>query len=194
MKANVLVASAALLLCACAPTPPVAPEPAPPAPPPPTPDQQFEALAQRYLRESPEQSPVNATGLGDHRFDNRLDDVSAASWQNRAVFAEIYLSALAPIDASKLSRANQVDALLLRHDLESDRWRIQTLEDWKWNPLLYTRLAGDGLYNLLARDFAPLPDRLKNAGSRLDELPRFLAQVRESLDPARVPRVHAETA
>ena len=194
MKANVLVASTALLLCACVPTPPVAPEPAPPAPPPPTPDQQFEALAQRYLRESPEQSPVNATGLGDHRFDNRLDDVSAAGWQNRAVFAEIYLSALAPLDAAKLTRANQVDALLLRHDLESDRWRIQTLEDWKWNPLLYTRLAGDGLYNLLARDFAPLPDRLRNAGARLDELPRFLAQARESLDPARVPKVHAETA
>jgi len=194
MRTNVLAGVAAVLLCACVPAPPVAPPPAPPAPPPPTPDQQFEALAQRYLQESPEQSPVNATGLGDHRFDNRLDDVSAAGWQNRAVFTEIYLSALAPIDATKLSRANQVDALLLRHDLEYDRWRIQTLEDWKWNPLTYTRLAGDGLYNLIARDFAPLPERLKNANARLDELPRFLAQVREVLDPARVPKVHAETA
>ena len=129
MRTNVLVASAALLLCACAPIPPVAPPPAPPAPPPPTPDQQFEALAQRYLEESPEQSPANATGLGDHRFDNRLDDVSAAGWQARVVFTEIYLSALAPIDAAKLSRANQVDALLLRHDLERDRWRVETLEE-----------------------------------------------------------------
>jgi uncharacterized protein (DUF885 family) len=194
MKANVLMASAVLLLCACAPIPPVAPEPAPPAPPPPTPDQQFEALAQRYLKESAEQWPVNATALGDHRFDSRLDDVSAAGWQNRAVFADLYLSALAPIDTAKLSRANQVDALLLRHELESDRWRIQTLEPWKWNPLLYTRLAGDGLNNLLAREFAPLPERLQNAAARLDELPRFLAQVREVLDPARVPKVHAETA
>src|SRR5262245_49373043 len=145
MRTNVLAGAAALLLCACVPAPPVAPPPAPPAPPPPTADQQFEALAQRYLEESPEQSPVNATGLGDHRFDNRLDDVSAAGWQSRVVFTEIYLSALAPIDTAKLSRPNQVDALLLRHDLEYDRWRIQTLEDWKWNPLTYTRLAGDGL-------------------------------------------------
>jgi len=194
MKANVLVAAAAMLLCACAPTPPVVPEPPPPPAPPPTPDQQFEALAQRYLQEFPQQSPSSATGLGDHRFDNRLDDVSAAGWQSRVVFTEIYLSALSPIDASKLSRANQVDAKLLRHDLERDRWRIQTLEEWRWNPLTYTRIAGDGLYNLLARDFAPLPERLKNAQARLDELPRFLAQVREVLDPARVPKVHAETA
>jgi uncharacterized protein (DUF885 family) len=191
---NLVVAVSFILLCACAPAPPVVQEAPPPPPPPPTPDQQFEALAQRYLREFPEQSPVGATGLGDHRFDNRLDDVSAAGWQNRAVFDEIYLSALSPIDRTKLSRANQVDAILLRHELESDRWRIQTLEDWRWNPLVYTQIAGGSLYTLLAREFAPLPERLKNAGARLDEFPRFLAQVREVLDPARVPKIHAETA
>lgn len=193
MKMRLIVSAAVLLLCACAPSPPVVQAP-PPAPPPPTPDQQFEALAQRYLEESPAQSPVSATGIGDHRFDNRLDDVSVAGWQARVVFAEIYLSALSPIDRSKLSRANQVDALLLEHDLQSDRWRIQTLEEWRWNPLVYTRIAGDSLYSLVAREFAPLPERLKNAGARLDEFPRFLAQVREVLVPARVPKIHAETA
>jgi uncharacterized protein (DUF885 family) len=193
MKTRLVVAAAVLLLCACAPSPPVVQAP-PPAPPPPTPDQQFEALARRYLEEYPEQSPVSATGIGDHRFDDRLDDVSAAGWQARVVFAEIYLSALSPIDRARLSRANQVDALLLEHDLQSDRWRIQTLEEWRWNPLVYTRIAGDSLYSLVAREFAPLPQRLKNAGARLDEFPRFLAQVREVLEPARVPKIHAETA
>lgn len=194
MKSKLIVSAAIMLLCACAPAPPVVEAPPPPPPPPPTADQQFEALAKRYLQESPEQSPVSATSLGDHRFDNRLDDVSAAGWQNRAVFDEIYLSALSPIDRTKLSRANQVDALLLHHELEADRWRIQTLEDWRWNPLVYTQTAGSSLYTLLAREFAPLPERLKNAGARLDEFPRFLAQVREVLDPARVPKIHAETA
>src|SRR5688572_2228764 len=194
MKNWVIVAAAALLLGACAPSPPVVQAPPPLPPPPPTADQQFDALARRYLQEFPEQSPVSATSIGDHRFDHRLDDVSAAGWQARVVFDEIYLSALAPIDRAKLSRANQVDALLLRHELESERWRIQTLEDWRWNPLVYTQIAGGSLYTLLAREFAPLPERLKNAGARLDEFPRFLAQVREVLEPARVPKVHAETA
>ena len=184
----------AMLLCACAPIPPKAEPPPPAPPPPPTADQQFEALAQRYLREAPEHSPADATSLGDHRFDDRLDDVGAAGWQARLTFAEVYLAAHEPIDRSKLSRANQVDALLLLHDLQSDRWILQTLQDWRWNPLVYTRIAGDALYNLLARDFAPAPERLRNLGKRLDEIPRFLAQVREVLDPARVPKVHAETA
>jgi len=193
MKTGVVAGMAVLLLCACAPTPPL-PQAPPPPPPPPTPDQLFEALAQRYLKEAPEQSPASATSLGDHRFDARLDDVSAAGWQARVVFDEIYLSALAPIERAQLSRANQVDALLLANALEYERFRIQTLEEWRWNPLIYTRLAGDSLYNLLARDFAPLPERLRNLGARLDELPRFLAQEREVLDPARVPKIHAETA
>ena len=68
------------------------------------------------------------------------------------------------------------------------------MAEWRWNPLVYTELAGNSVYLLLARDFAPLPDRLRIVGARLAELPRFLAQVRESLVPERVPRIHAETA
>jgi uncharacterized protein (DUF885 family) len=195
MKAPIVLGMAVMLLAACAPMHPT-PEPPPPAPPPPPPtaDQLFESLAKRFVREAPEQSPVGATSLGDHRFDDRLDDVGPAGWQARLTFSELYLQALGPIDRSKLTRANQVDALLLQHDLEYDRWKYQTLQEHRWNPLVYTRIAGDGLYNLLSRDFAPLPERLRNLGKRLDEMPRFLAQVREILEPARVPRVHAETA
>jgi uncharacterized protein (DUF885 family) len=182
-------------MSACAPVPraPEAP-PAPPPSPPPTADQQFEALAARYLEEFPAAAPVSATALGDHRFDARLDDVSAAAWQSRIVFAELYLSALEPIDRAALSRANQVDALLLKHRLEYERWRLQTLESWRCDPLIYTGIAGDAVNALLAREFAPLPERLANIGARLEEMPRFLSQVREVLEPARVPRIHAETA
>lgn len=197
MKTRVVAGSlivAAWLLYACASTAPVPPPAPPPAPPPPTADQQFDALAAKYLLEFPELSPVSATALGDHRFDARLDDVSAAGWQARQGFAELYLSALDRIDRGQLSRDRQVDALLLRNELEQTRFQVQTLQDWRWDPLIYSRIAGNGLYNLLAREFAPAPERLANIGKRLDEIPRFLTQVREVLEPARVPKIHAETA
>jgi uncharacterized protein (DUF885 family) len=194
MKRRIIAGLLAVTLVACAPAP-KAPEVAPPPPPPPpTPDQQFESLGKRYLQEITQLTPVDATSLGDHRFDDKLDDVSAAGWQQQLQFAATYLASLDAIDRSQLSRPNQVDLLLLRHELEYQRWKIQTLQDWRWNPLIYTRLAGDAIYNLIARDFAPEPQRLKNIGKRLDELPRLLAQEREVLDVARVPKVHAETA
>jgi uncharacterized protein (DUF885 family) len=197
MKTRVVAGSlivAAWLLYACASAPPPAPPAPPPAPPPPTADQQFDALTAKYLLEFPQHSPVSATGLGDHRFDAHLDDVSADGWQARQAFADLYLGALDGIDRAQLSRDRQVDALLLRNELEQTRFSVQQLQDWRWDPLIYSRIAGNGLYTLLAREFAPAPERLANIGRRLEEMPRFLSQVREVLEPARVPKIHAETA
>jgi uncharacterized protein (DUF885 family) len=154
----------------------------------------FEAISQRYLREMMALTPVNATSLGDHRFDGELDDVSASGYDRRAMLSHELLLQLQAVDGGQLSRANQVDARLLTSELQYEIWRTEQLADWRWNPLLYTELAGSSIYLLMARDFAPLPDRLRNVGARLAELPRFLAQVRESLIPAHVPRIHAETA
>jgi uncharacterized protein (DUF885 family) len=157
-------------------------------------DTAFESLSRRYFDEVIALTPVSATGLGDHRFDDKLDDVGASGRERRLALERELLASLRALDASQLSRAYQVDARLLASQLEYDIWRLTELQDWAWDPLLYTGLAGNSVYYLLARDFAPLPDRLRNVGARLEEWPRLLAQVRESLDPARVPKIHAETA
>ncbi|MBP90652.1 MAG: DUF885 domain-containing protein [Planctomycetaceae bacterium] len=82
----------------------------------------------------------------------------------------------------------------MRHDLRRRLWHLDQLQEWAWNPLIYTRLAGGSIYNLVARDFAPVEARLANVEARLQQLPRLYAQIRETLEPARVPKVHAETA
>jgi uncharacterized protein (DUF885 family) len=157
-------------------------------------DMAFNAVAARYLDEMVAFSPVNATQLGDHRFDARLDEVGADTRAKNAELARTLLGELSKIDAAQLSRAHQVDALLLRRDLQFTVWQLEELQEWKWNPLIYTGLAGNSIYGLMARDFAPAPDRLNSAAARLAELPRLLAQAREVLEPARVPKIHAETA
>ena len=52
---------------------------------------------------------------------------------------------------------------------------------------------GRAIYLLLARDFAPLPDRLNSLARRLAAVPDALAAAR-SIAAARLPRVHLETA
>jgi uncharacterized protein (DUF885 family) len=170
---------------------------APASPPPSAPsvaDAAFEQLATRYLDEMLALTPVAATELGDHRSDDRLDDLGPTARGQRAALARALLAQLAALDALRLSRAHQVDAQLLRHQLEYDLWRLEQLQEWRWDPLVYTELAGSGLYLLLARDFAPLPVRLNNAAARLESLPRLYTQERELLDLTRVPHIHAETA
>jgi len=157
-------------------------------------DVAFEALSRRYFDEVLALQPVYATGLGEHRFDDLLDDVSAEGRTRALTLERELLEAVRALETQQLSRAYQVDATLLARQLEYDIWRAEELQDWAWNPLIYTGLGGDSIYSLLARDFAPLPERLRSVRARLAELPRFLAQVREALDPARVPAIHAETA
>jgi len=183
-----------LLVCAaladCASTPPA---PAPPTGPTAA-DVMFERVAARYMDEWFALNPVMATELGDHRHDDSLDDIGPTARGERTQLAHQLLDALTSIDAKTLSRAHQVDAQLLAQHLRYEIWSIEELQEWRWNPLLYTELAGNSLYLLMARDFAPLPVRLSDAAARLEALPRLLAQVRETLDPAAVPHIHAETA
>ena len=157
-------------------------------------DNRFRELAKRYVDESPALSPVHATTLGDHRFDSQLDDLSSTARARSRNFHQQMLDALADVDRKQLSRSNQVDYALLQHRLETVLWQTGQLADWAWNPLLYTELAGSSIYGLMARDFAPLAQRLSHVADRLEKFPKLFEQIQATLQPQRVPRIHAETA
>ena len=156
-------------------------------------DAAFTDLSARALEGWFQLSPVSATQIGDHRFDGELDDLSEAGRARGLEFSQGILAELLALDVAALSRENQVDAAILRNQLQYDIWNAQTLQGWAWDPQLYSGLAGQAIYGLMAREFAPLPERLKSATARMQKIPALLAQARANLDPARVPKVHAET-
>lgn len=158
-----------------------------------TADAAFSAISQDWLNGMLALSPISATSIGDHRYDGDIDDLSADGRARGLAFSRNLLSRLDAINASALSRQNQVDALILRNQLRSDIWSAETLQSWAWDPQMYSGLAGSAIYGLMAREFAPLPDRLKSATQRMEKLPQLYAQMRENLDPTRVPKIHAET-
>jgi uncharacterized protein (DUF885 family) len=157
-------------------------------------DDAFQKLAAEFIDDLPRFSQVNATSVGDHRYDHVLDEVDADARSRKLALYRKYRRALRAIDRDDLSRANQVDAELLRAEIDSSIWSIETLQEWAWNPLVYVNVAGSSLYTLMARDFAPLDERMEDAAQRLEQFPRFLHQARGALQLERVPKIHAETA
>ncbi len=157
-------------------------------------DAKFADLSKRWLDGWLRLNPVYATQVGDHRFDAEVDDYSPVARQNVIAFSKKMLAELDAIDTAGLSRENQVDALILRNQLRGDIWTIETLQGWAWDPQYYSGSAGSAIYNLMAREFAPMPQRLKSATLRMEKIPAIFAQARKNLDPARVPKIHAETA
>ena len=156
-------------------------------------DAQFADLSARWLDGAMRLSPVFATQTGDHRFDAELDDFSAEGRAKSLEFSKTLLAELERIDRAKLSRENQVDASVLRNQLRYDIWSAEKLQGWAWDPMIYSQVAGGALYTLMARDFAPMPDRLRNAILRMEKLPTLFEQMRANLDAARVPLIHAQT-
>ena len=156
-------------------------------------DAAFADISKRALEGWLQLSPVSATQIGEHKYDGELDDLSAAGRQKGLAFSKKILAELDATDTAALSRENQVDAAILRNQLQYDIWTAETLQSWAWDPQVYNNVAGGAIYGLMAREFAPLPERLKSATARMQKIPALLAQARENLDPARVPKVHAET-
>jgi uncharacterized protein (DUF885 family) len=157
-------------------------------------DRWFEALAEEYLDQFPVLSPVSATSLGDHRYDHLVNEVSAEARAEGVAFNRQFLAKLEAIPRSQLSRAYQVDAALLENRLRSDIWWSEELKEWSWNPLNYTGLAGGAIYSLMAREFSPVEERLLRVSDRLEQYPRLYTQIRETLVPEKVPKIHAQTA
>jgi hypothetical protein len=79
---------------------------------------------------------------------------------------------------------------MMADDVARRLLEIEELREHTWNPLLAN--PGQAIYMLLARDYAPLPERLRSLASRLAAVPDSLAAARASL--GLLPKVHLETA
>ena len=153
-------------------------------------DAEFAGLAREYLDDRAERHPDAATGLGDHRFDARLPDPSAQALAAERRALDGWAARLAALDRDALSAEHRVDAAMMADSVARRVFEIDELREHAWNPLLAN--PGKAIYQLLARDFAPLPDRLGSVAGRLADVPAALAGARRQL--GRMPRVHLETA
>jgi Bacterial protein of unknown function (DUF885) len=153
-------------------------------------DQAFQSIAIAVIEDLLVRHPEVATMLGDHRFDDRLHvpGPDAREDERRAINA--HLSALDDIDETSLDTTNRVDARILRARLDGRLFELEELRDHEWDPLLGN--PGEAVYPLLAREHAPLPERLRAVAGRLAAVPEVLAAIQADLGS--MPRVHVETA
>ena len=155
-----------------------------------TADQSFERLATKFIAELMEMNPEWATNLGEHKYDHRLSDYSLAGVKKSRDFSASYLEKLNKIPFDKLSRVNNVDARILRHNLEYSLFQTDVLRSYEWNPMSYN--AGGAINDLIARDFAPLKGRLANVKGRLEQIPLVIAAAKANLKNP--PEVYTRTA
>src|SRR6516164_384388 len=115
-------------------------------------DAKLEAFFRAYLDKRFQQQPLDATRLGDHRFDHLLDDVSPAARATRARRDRQALDDLPrQVDYKKLTRAGQVDYEILAHELEYALWQYANDRRFETDPRAYNDYISDGVYLLLVQ-------------------------------------------
>jgi uncharacterized protein (DUF885 family) len=156
-------------------------------------DDEFQKTAREYIDGLLQASPEYATELGDHRFDGQVTDYSAEARAKELARAKQFREKLKQFsDISKLTGANQVDVRILKDNIDSEIFDLEELKEADWNPLVYNQSLANGLYLLVARDFAPAEQRIPNLRKRMESIPNIIAQAQGNLQHS--PRVHTETA
>ncbi len=154
----------------------------------------FYERADAWLMHLLEQNPVAATELGDHRWDDRLGDYRPEAIEAQHQEILDVLAEFQAFDVTGFSREAAIDHLLLTRILDSFVRNHDKVQGHRRDPGGYLGEVLGGVFMLLIREFAPLPERLRSALGRVREVPRVLEEARLSLVPVEVPRVWAEVA
>jgi len=151
---------------------------------------EFVPLAERIVDAILESDPALASYAGDHRFDDRLPDLSPGQVADRVTMLRDAADALSGIDPDNFDDQDKVDHAILSAVVERGIFELTDVREHEWNPLEHN--PGPLLHSLLARPFAPAEERLASLGGRLAAIPDALATARAVLRD--VPRLHTEIA
>jgi uncharacterized protein (DUF885 family) len=158
-----------------------------------SPERALAAYFQEYLDAWFSQQPLAATRLGDHRFGDKLDDISPearAKWLERDKHFLADLSSR--VEYNKLARAGQIDFEIFKRHLEREIWLAEHFDEFRDDPRVYVSYATECVYLPLTQSSESREKIRKDVAERLKEVPRIVAEAKRSV--GKPPRVKTETA
>jgi uncharacterized protein (DUF885 family) len=164
----------------------------------PTPDPQtaaypIESFFQSHLDEWFHLRPLDATQLGDHRFDHRLDDITPEARAGWLAHSRRTLQALERrFAAADLIPEERLDYEIFRDDLVRSIWLAEAFDPFADDPRVYGGYLADSVYSLLAQSTLPQERNVANATARMRLFPAVVAEARRSI--RQPPRSVLETA
>ena len=145
-------------------------------------DAKLDAFFKNYLEQHLHQQPLEATQLGDHRFDNQFDDISPPARAGWLALTRKTLKELPQqVDYKKLSRDGQIDFEIFRHELETKIWLTENEHPFEEDPRTYGSYINDGVYLLLTQSTLPKETNISNCLARMAQIPRIVAAAKSTL-------------
>ena len=142
----------------------------------------FAAFVDEYYAALFAFEPNQATYAGVHDRDDQLADLSADSYARRAAGLKKLHERLKALRAGKLTAAEGIDAEALDGAVRAELLEIDTVRDWKRNPVVYLSKPAEAIDLLMKRSFAPPAERLKVIIGRLKAAPALLVAMKANVE------------
>ena len=162
------------------------------APPPTAHVENLDTLVDEFFERWFEFHPEQATRLGVHRFDGRLEPITAASVAAESKWLADLRQRLEAIPGKSLSFQRQLDRAALESWIDRQRLELDEIRPFERNPNLYVSLVTTPVQALLQRQFASDCSRVHDAARRLNAIPEILRAA--SINLRNPPRLFTDVA
>ena len=136
--------------------------------------------------------PQEATRLGVHRYDDRLEPVTAASVAKETAWLHDFRKRLAALPVAGLGYDDRIDRAALAARVDRQLLELEEVRGWERNPNFYVNLVTSPVLALLQRNFASPCSRIRSATRRLRAVPEVLRDAEVNL--RHPPRLYTEVA
>ena len=136
--------------------------------------------------------PTDATSLGLHQYDDKMEGYSKADIKSQIKELRAYETKFSLIDRQNLDVEEQGDLDLVVNNIKSQLLKLQTIKPFEKNPDVYSSGVTNSAFVIAERKFAPSNDRLKSLIAREKLMPGILNEAKNNL--INPPRIYTEIA
>ena len=156
-----------------------------------TQDQEYEAVAEEFIKGYFAARPLLGTSIGMHEYDGRISDYSRLALDAELSRLKRFEDRLQKFELDKLSQRQSIDLRILQAAIHKEIFQREAMSIYERDPMVYARAADVNIY--IKRNFAPLEDRVHSIVAIESQVPNILIAARTNLDPV-LPKPYVELA
>jgi uncharacterized protein (DUF885 family) len=156
-----------------------------------TPDEEYEAVAEEYIKSYFAARPLLGTSLGFHEYDGKISDYSRLALDAELSRLRRFDDRLKKFELSKLSQRQSIDLRILQAAIKKEIFQRSDMAIFERDPMVYARAVDVNVY--IKRNFAPLEDRVHSIVLIESQVPNVIIAAKTNLD-AVLPKPYVELA
>jgi uncharacterized protein (DUF885 family) len=156
-----------------------------------TPDQEYEAIAEEFIKGYFAARPLLGTSIGLHEYDGKITDYSRLALDAELFRLKKFDDRLQKFDLAKLNQRQSIDLRVLQAAIRTEVFQREAMSIYERDPMVYARAADINIY--IKRNFAPIEDRVHSIIAIESQVPNIVIAAKTNLD-ATLPKPYVELA